>query len=226
MFIVIVGSGQIGKSLAGQLVSAGHEVGVIEMDPARCEALEDELGSVVILGDGTEVGVQAKAGVSRADVFIATTRSDENNILSCQIARHRFNAPRTISVVNLPEHTRLFGLLGIEAAINVTELVVNQIQEHLSIDGIVHLMAMPGNNGRTLVSIRIPRESRMAGRPISEIDLPDGALISLVIGRDGTTSVPTQETLVQAEDEILAVADAKFHEELVDLFTQQFAEAG
>ena len=226
MFIVIVGSGEIGSSLAQRLVAAGHEIGVIESDQGRCTALEDELGHLAVLGDGTEAASLARAGVGRADILIATTSRDEDNLVACQLARYRFQVPRTIAVVSTPEHARLFPLLGVEAAVDVTDLAVSHIQERISVDGMVHLIPMPGDQGRTLVMIRIPQESRLAGRPIKDIALPDDALISMVISRGGTASVPDENTLVQAEDEILAVTNTQRKEELRELFTEQFRESG
>ena len=131
MYAVIVGAGRIGGSLARWLVAAGHEVAVIDWDTARCSALEDQLGSISVVGDGTEESILGKAGANRADVFIATTDRDDQNLMACQIAKHRFGAARTISLVNIPDHDPLFGLLGIDQTINITELIVDRIEEHL-----------------------------------------------------------------------------------------------
>jgi trk system potassium uptake protein TrkA len=131
MYAVIIGAGRIGGSLARWLVAAGHEVAVIDWDTARCRALEDELGSISVVGDGTEESILGRAGANRADVFIATTDRDDQNLMACQVAKHRFGAARTISLVNIPDHDPLFGLLGIDQTINITELIVDRIEENL-----------------------------------------------------------------------------------------------
>ncbi len=132
MYFVIVGTGRVGGALARWLVAAGHEVSTVDTRPARCAELDDELGSVSVLGDGTEAGILARAGANRADVFVAATGSDEDNLAACQLARHRFGATRTVALVHVPEHERLFGLLGIDISINTTALVVVKIEEILS----------------------------------------------------------------------------------------------
>ena len=132
MYIVIVGAGRIGRSLARWLVAADHEVAVVEQDSSRCAALEDELGGVSVVGDGTAASTLAKAGVNRAEVFIAATGRDDQNLMACQLARHRFGASRTASIVHIPDHERLFNLLGIDIVVSTTDPVVARIQEALS----------------------------------------------------------------------------------------------
>jgi len=110
-------------------VTTEHEVSVIDREPSACAALDDELGSISVVGDGTDPGVLSKAGANRADVLVATTRSDSDNLVACQLAKHRFGAARTISVVSISDHERLFNMLGIDVTINTTELIVGKIQE-------------------------------------------------------------------------------------------------
>ncbi len=131
MYFVIVGAGRIGTSLAKWLVAADHEVAVIDREAVNCNAIDEELGSVSVVGDGTEAGVLMKAGVNRADVLIAATGRDEDNLVACQMAKHRFNVERTIALVNIPDHEQLFNMLGIGVTINATELVLNKVQEEL-----------------------------------------------------------------------------------------------
>ena len=129
MYVLIVGAGEIGVALARWLVAAEHEIAVVEKDASRCAAVDDELGSISVIGDGTEAEVLAKAGANRADVFIATTGKDDENMVACQLAKHRFGASRTISLANNPDNERLFNLLRIDSTVNTTDLVVGRIQE-------------------------------------------------------------------------------------------------
>ena len=132
MYIVIIGAGRIGTSLAKWLVGAKHEVAVIDQDPSRGAVLEDQLGSVSVVGDGTDAGVLAKAGVNRADVFIAVTGRDDDNMVACQLARHRFGASYTVALINNGQYEALFNLLGIDLTINVTDMIVERVEEGLS----------------------------------------------------------------------------------------------
>ncbi len=220
MHIVIVGAGRVGFSLARWLVSAGHEIAVIEEDSSRCSALDETLGSVSVLGSCVEPGVLAKAGANRADVLVATSSRDDVNLVACQLARHHFGVPRTISVVNVHDHAELFTILGIDMAIDETELLLGRIQEGLSSHGSMHLMRFSNTDTKTLVSIRIPREYGKAGRALKDISLPDETLISLVITTDGSASIPNEDTLVRAGDEVVAVTTAEGEEKLRDLLIE------
>ncbi len=224
MYVVILGAGVIGTSLARWLVSNDHEVAVVEISPARCEDMDEELGSVTVRGDGTLPGVLADAGIGRADAFVATTGRDEDNLAACQLAAHHFNVRRTVSLVNLPEHEGLFTALGVTSPISVPDLVMARVQEDLAIQGMVHLMPVQGDTDRTLVAIKVPPESAVAGRSLKDIALPDGTLISLVISRDGTMSIPGEDTTIQPEDELVAVTTGEEEEALRELLTKQSSE--
>ena len=132
MYVVVVGAGRVGRSLARWLVTADHEVAVIDKDATRCAILEEELGSIAVTGDGTEAEILARAGTNRADVFVAATGRDDENLVACQLAKYRFGASRTIALANLPDHQRLFEMLGIDVTIDATAVIVERIQRELS----------------------------------------------------------------------------------------------
>ena len=213
MHIVIVGAGHAGAALARWLLSAGHEVTVVEQDRDRCNELDELLGSVSVFGDATDPAVLSKAGTNRAEVVVAT-RSDDVNLVACQLAKHHFAVPRTISVVNVRERTELFGMAGIDVNIDVTELVLGRMQHGLSPVGFVHLMPVPGPDSKALVNIRIPANSVPEERHVRDLPLPSGVLLSLVISRDGSTTVPTPDAVIRAGDEVIAVTTAEAEEEL------------
>jgi len=200
--------------LARWLLSAGHEVTVVEQDRVLCNELDESLGSVSVFGDATDSTVLSKAGTNRADVVVATTRSDDINLVACQLAKHHFAVPRTISVVNVRERTELFDMAGIDVNIDVTELVLGRMQHGLSPVGFAHLMPVPGPDSKALVNIRIPADSVPEERRIRDLPLPNGVLLSLVISRDGSTTVPTPEAVIRAGDEVIAVTTAESEEEL------------
>ena len=132
MYVVVVGAGRVGRALARWLVTAEHEVAVIDKDAARCVVLEEELGSITVTGDGTEAEVLARAGANRAAIFIAATGRDDENLVACQLAKHKFGASRTITLANMPDHQRLFEMLGIDVAIDATGVVVTRVQQEMS----------------------------------------------------------------------------------------------
>ena len=133
MYIVIVGCGRVGYHLTRALLAVGNEVLVIDIDPRRCEALRDELGSVAVAmqGDGTRVEVLKQAGVERAGVVIAVASRDEDNLATCQLAKHMFNTPNTMALIRDPQNEALFRMLGVDVIIDGTQLIVSTIEEEL-----------------------------------------------------------------------------------------------
>jgi trk system potassium uptake protein TrkA len=131
MYAIIVGAGRIGTLIARWLLDAEQEITVIDRDPDRSAAIEDELGSVVVRGDATESRVLSEAGASRADVLIATGRRDDESLVICQMAAHLFGVGRVMAVVNVPEHVDLFNRLGVSESIDTTALLVDAFEERL-----------------------------------------------------------------------------------------------
>lgn len=223
MHIVIAGAGEIGTVLAKWFVSSGHEIAVIEQDRETGRILDETLGAVSILGDPTDESVQAKAGTNRADAFIATTGKDDVNLAACQLAKHHFGVRRTISTVNKPDRSELFEALGIDVAIDVSGLIANRIQEAIDSDNVAFLLPA-GTDGKSVVAMRIPQSPNMTERSLVDINLPPEILVSLIISKDGSYSVPTDETMIQSGDEILIVASPHDVEDLKERLTLQTGE--
>ena len=207
----------MGVPLARWLASAGHEIAVVDTERHRCAAVDEALGSVSVLGDATDAGVLAKAGANRADALIATSSRDDVNLVVCQLARHKFGTARTISIVNHPDHTRLFDSLGVDVTVDVNDLALGRIQEGLSTPGLVRLMPLSMRDGMALVSVKIPTESGTKGRPLRDIPLPEGTAIALVVHRDGNVSIPSESTSIGGGDEVVAVTTTQGEEKLIDI---------
>ena len=224
MHVVIVGSTTIGTTLAKWLVSAAHEVVVVEKDLPKCTALDDDLGSVSMVGDGTDEAVLAKAGANRAEVVVAATSRDDVNLAVCQVAKQRFDAPRTVCLVTNPGRSELFRLLGVDVVIDITELALGRIQEQFAPQGLVELLPVAGHEGKTLVSVKIPAEAKSDGRLLKDITLPEGTIIPLVITRNGGTSIPSDETTIRGGDEVIALTTSQEIDVLKDLLAEQSEE--
>ena len=220
MHIVVVGAGKIGSSASRWLVSAGHEIAVVEIDRSKCAELDEALGEVSVHGDAADAGVLAKAGASRADVLIATTSSDDLNLVACQLAKQHFGVLKTISVVNSLDHTGLFNTLGIDVTIDVTNLVLDRIQGGLSAHSVARLMPVSDRDGKALVSVKIPPDFAVDQRLLKDLPLPEGCFLSLVISRDGSATIPTEGTAIRAGDEVVAVTSPQDEEELRDLLIE------
>jgi len=219
LYLVIVGAGTVGAPLCSSLVATGHEVFALDLDATRVSALEKALGSVAGIGDGTTMRSLADAGTARAGVFIAVTGRDEDNLAACQLAKARFNVSRTIALVNSPDNAPLFELLGVDVVVSATDLVLSHIAGALPAHPLVRLMPVTGRS-KEIVGIKVPAGATVVGKPLNQIPVPYGGVISLVIGRNGSTEVPTPETVIESEDEIIAVTPLESTETLWETLTE------
>jgi trk system potassium uptake protein TrkA len=204
MYIIIVGGGKVGYYLAKQLVEDGHEVLVIEKDAAKCKQMAAELGDIVLQGDGCEGIVLEAAGTGRADLVISVTGDDEDNLVACQVAKNKFNVRRTVARINNPKNEAIFKKLGIDTTVSSTALILANIEQELPSHPLIPLLAIKGG-GLEIVEVKVPPYSAMVGKRIGELLLPQQSLITLIIDEDGMPRIPTNETMIRAGDEVVAV---------------------
>ncbi len=204
MYIIVVGGGKVGFHLAKELVEANHEVLLIEQDAEKAREIADELGDIVMEGDGCEATVLDKAGTARADMLLAVTGDDEDNLVSCQVAKQRFNVARTVARINNPTNEEIFRKLEVDITVSATSAIMAHIEQELPTHQLIPLMKLTGS-GLEIVELRIPAESRVVGRAVKATMLPFQSMICLVVGEDGQPKVPSGETILHAGDEIVAV---------------------
>ena len=213
MYIIIVGGGKVGYYLAKALLDEGHEVLVTEKDIARYEFICDELGSVCVRGDGCETAILAEVGTGRADMLIAVTGDDEDNLVACQVAKHKFNVSRTIARISNPKNETIFKKLGIDVTVSSTNIILENIEEEVPTHPLTHLLTIR-DKGLEIVEVKIPPDSTSVGKSIKELSLPPGSVLSLIIGKQQKPHVPTADTILQAEDQIIAVTAPESEEAL------------
>jgi len=213
MYIIVVGGGKVGYYLSKALVSEGHEVLVIEKDPEKCGRISEELGSICMRGDGCEAATLTEAGTGRADMLIAVTDEDEDNLVSCQVAKHKFNVPRTIARINNPKNEAIFKRLGIDVTVSSTNLILEHIEQEVPTHPLMHLLTLGGGD-MEIVEVRVPPTSAAVGRRIGELPLPDGSILSLVIRKKGKPQLATPDTIIEAEDQLIAVTKPELEEAL------------
>jgi trk system potassium uptake protein len=213
MYIVVVGGGRVGYYLTKALLEEKHEVVLVEKDAAICDTINDELGSVCIRGDGSEVAVLSDIGASRADMLIAVTGADEDNLVACQIAKHRFKVARTMARVVNPNNSRLFKKLGIDITVDGTNVILENIEAEVPTHPMTRLLSLR-DRGLEIIDIRVLPGSRVAGKAVRELAIPSGSVLSLVVRKGIRPFVPTQETVLQPEDQIIAVTPGEFEDQL------------
>ncbi len=213
MYIIVVGGGRVGYYLTKALLAEGHEMLIVEKDTAICEAINDELGSVCFRGDGCEVATLTEVGTDRADMLIAVTGDDEDNLVACQVAKHKFKVPRTIARVRNPQNEILFQKLGIDVTVSTTNIILERITGEVPTHPLTHLLTIR-DSGLEIVEIRIPPDSATIGKMVRELSLPAESLLSLVIRKGSKPFVPAADTVIQAGDQIIAVTPPEAEEAL------------
>ncbi len=217
MYAVIVGGGKVGLNLTRELIDKGHEVTLIEQRRDRYLSMEDELEHVAQYGDGTELWVLERAGISRADLVVAVTGDDEDNILICQIAREKYLVERIISRVNNPRNRQYFDLLGIRPVVSATDLILRLIEHEVPQYGLVHLLDLPGER-LEIIEMDVAAGSPADGALVQDIAMPDGSLVISIL-RGGGGFVPKGDTVIQAGDEVLLCLDPGLEDEVTPLFS-------
>jgi len=213
MYIIVVGGGRIGYYLVKALLDEGHEVLLVEKNATICENITDEMGSICIRGDGSETATLAEIGTGRADMFITVTGDDEDNLVACQVAKHKFNVPRTIARIRNPQNETLFKKLGIDVTVSSTNVILENIEEEVPTHPLTHLLTIR-DKGLEIVDVKIPPESATVGKTIRELSLPPESILSLIISKERKPQVPTADTVIQAEDQIIAVTPPESEEAL------------
>ena len=217
MYVVIVGCSESGYHLSKALIAGGHEVVVVDKNPERFQLLTEELGSVALLGDGTDEAILKRAGIARADVVVSLTGNDATNLVISQMTKHIFQVPRTMALIKDPKNEPIFHQTGVDVVVNSTHLVLASLEEGVPGRPLVHLMNLRVP-GMELVSVSIPEDSNIIGKRLSEIELPPNSFISLMIKKDGAT-LPTGRSVVEPNDELVAVTSAGDEQILYDILT-------
>ena len=216
MYVLIVGAGKVGWNLARELINKQHEITVIEGNPGRYATVEEELEHAVHLGDGSELWVLERADIERADLVIAVTGDDEDNILICQVARDKYGVENVIARCNNPRNLQHFELLGVKPAISATDLILRLIEHEVPQYGLLRLLDLPREH-LEIIELEVAAGSAAAGRTVVELGLPNGSLVISIL-REGGGFVPMADSEVKAGDEVLLVLDTTLEDEITSLF--------
>ncbi len=204
MYVVINGGGKVASYLAKQLLEHGHAVALIERREETARKLAAELpgNPLIILGDGCDSVYQEDAGVTRADVFVAATGDDDDNLVACQLAKIAFGVTRAIARVNNPKNEHIFHALGIEA-ISSTTIISRLIEEEATVGDMRTLMALRKGD-MAIVEIDLPLDGCIVcGKRVVDLDLPVDCVIVAVLRGDDAIAV-RGDTEMRPGDTVIA----------------------
>jgi trk system potassium uptake protein TrkA len=214
MRVVVAGGGAVGRHLAADLAERGHQVTLIEQDPETLQKAQPWADRLeLILGDACEPWVLEAANLATADVAVAVTGDDEDNLVISLLAKQEYGVPRVLARVNHPKNEWMFAeQWGIDAAVSPPHLLTAMVEEAVTVGDLIRILPLEG--GRVcVVELKLPADSPNAGHPLYELRLPaDSAILALV--REGHVLIPQPETVIAPGDEVLALTSPESEEGL------------
>src|SRR5262245_52882114 len=221
MRVVIAGGGNVGTYIATELQKAGHEVLVVEVDPdrvARVQRSNETPGVEWLNVDGCEVSSFAKADPGRADVVVAVTGDDEDNLVISLLAKQEFGVPRVVARVNNPSNEWMFNeSWGVDVAVSTPHLLAALVQEAVSVGSFVRLLSFEGGRAK-LAEVTLAPSTPADGKEIVELGLPRDSTVVAVLRKDHLV-VPRGDTVVRAGDEVLVLVTIDSEEEVRQILT-------
>lgn len=208
MKVLIVGGGMVGSFLANVL-SEKNEVTLVEKEADKVRVLAERLRSVRMVNeDGCEPWVLEYAGVAEADIVLAVTGDDEDNLVISYLCKFEYEVPRVIARVNNPRNQWLYGKgFGVDVEVSASNIIATIVEEETTLGEVITVMKLrSGDIG--LVEITVPEDSRAVNRALSDLELPPETLIVTVV-REDTMRIPTADTVLQKGDKILAMTSVK-----------------
>jgi trk system potassium uptake protein len=203
MNIILVGGGKVGYFLAKSLIKDHHHCVLIEKDPSICQKIATDLNITVINGDACEGKVLEDAGIARADVLVAITGSDANNLVACQLAKQFFRIKRTLARVNDPLNEKPFSHLGVDVPINSTSILTKIIEEEATLSDLVTLFSF--KRGKlSVIRVSLTDDSPAANKILRDIQLPvNSVLVSVLRGNE--IIIPKGTTILKPQDDVVAL---------------------
>ncbi len=225
MFILIVGGGKVGSYLTRALINQQHEVVVVEKFEKKAKALDTLIDrQVTVVGDGCDPYVLEAAGVARADVVVADTGDDEDNLVVVLLTKKKSKA-RCIARVNNPRNRQIFDSLDPEdpvVVISSTEIILDVLNQHVnaaSYSAALETMHLFGRGNLSLVRVGIPDGSQAAERSLADLRLPrNSVIVAIERGSDDGIAIPTGDTVLHVGDRIVAVVKNGAAEKLQAVF--------
>lgn len=207
MRVAIAGAGNVGRSIARELLASGHKVLLIDRDPGAVKP-ESVPGAEWLVADACEMSALDEARLEQCDVAIAATGDDKANLVHSLLAKTEFSVPRTVARVNHPSNEWMFDeVWGVDVAVSTPRLMSALVEEAVTVGDLVRLFSFGGGSAN-LVELTLPAGSPYVGRRTDELALPEHAVLVAVV-RDGHPSAPQPAMALHGNDELLFVVGAE-----------------
>ncbi len=219
MRVAIAGAGVVGRSIANDLLAAGHRVLLIERDR---RSYQPHLAAEAdwMLADACEMGTLQAAGIQTCDVVMAATGDDKANLVFALLAKTQFGVPRVVARINEPGNQWLFTeSWGVDVAVSTPDRLVAAVDEAVTVGDVVRLMTLQQGRGN-IVTLTLPQDSPMIGIPIGELGLPAGAALLAVL-RLRTRITPQPSERLQPGDELMLAVTADAEREMRSVLLAQ-----
>ena len=209
MKVAIAGGGNVGTYIAADLKAAGHDVLIIEQDPDVVARVSPTVDVQWYLGDACEVSNLHEAGLAQAEVVVAATGDDEDNLVVSLLAKQEVAVPRVVARVNHPKNYWLFNeSWGVDVSVSTPHLLTALVEEAVSVGSLVRLLQF---RDAQLVEVTLADDSPAAKQAILELGIPRDATVVAVI-RESHVIVPRGDTVLEAGDEVLVLVTPESEE--------------
>jgi len=218
MRVAIAGAGNVGLFIANDLRGAGHEIQLIEQDPAVVERAVADEGIEWVVADGCEVSSLREAGMERCDVVVAATGDDEDNLVISLLAKQEFAVPRVIARVNHPKNEWMFNEnWGVDLSVSTPHLITALVEEAVTVGRLVRILQFEGGQAR-LVEVTLADDSPVVDKSLKEVGVPSDATVVAVVRAEHVV-MPRGDTVFEAGDEVLAMVTPESEEEVRRILT-------
>lgn len=213
MNVLIAGAGRLGTQIAQVLAAARNDVTLIDIDDDRVAELQDRIPARLISGDACEPALLESSGALTADLVIATTGDDEDNLVISLLAKRQFSVPRVAARVNDADNAWLFDeRWGVDVAVPAATPLISLIEEATGATDTVALLRL-SKAGVDVIETAITPQSRAVDRALGDITLPEGTVVATIV-RDGQPTVPDPAIRLRAGDELLLVSHSATEQEI------------
>ena len=222
MRVAIAGAGSVGTAIAADLHKSGHDVLVLEQDPDLVERLRPTIDITWVAADACEVASLDAAGLATADVVVAATGDDEDNLVISLLAKQEFAVPRVVARVNHPKNQWLFNeSWGVDVSVSTPQLLTALVEEAVSVGSLVRLLQFQGGAAH-LVEITLAEDSPANDIAIADLNFPRDAIVVAVVRTDRLI-MPRGDTTLQSGDEVLVLVAEEAEDAVHRLFIAEHA---